>query len=459
MMTHKQRYAPEMIFHMGNRLHHLVTTAYPVGHRHTYRSYRRDYESFEKSLKHLYAGIDRLGLYVHIPFCERRCRYCEYTVLEEHTEELEAEYEALLFKELRLYSEMLGKGTKSVVGLDIGGGTPALVKTAFISRIVEFVKSHFILEPGFAVSIETTPLIAAREPGKLRELGNAGIERISMGIQTTSTRLLAEHGRDYTTPGINWKAMQNVREAGFRTFNIDIMYGFARQKMDDINDTLKEVLSLSPDCITTYRMRYKGTRVEKDKDQVTLAEVNRLYSALASGLARAGFHAAPGKNTYSRRPGDTGLSAYLEERVIRGTPYLGFGLGAQSFTGNLLCYNMGAATKTMDAYRKALEAGHLPLQDIYLLPPEEGMAKMLSVSFYSGAIHLPSFKHHFGTALENRFPLEVEFLLTRGLMKYRGESLVLTEQGALNIHGVLALFYSNGVKEYLIRQDELRKAA
>jgi oxygen-independent coproporphyrinogen-3 oxidase len=444
---------------MGNRLHHLVTTAYPVGHGTTYREYRRSYESFEKTLKAMYAGIDRLGLYVHIPFCERRCRYCEYTVLEKYSEDLEAEYETLLLKELQLYSAVLRKGTKRAVGLDIGGGTPTLMKTEFISRIVEFVKSYFILEPGFAVSIETTPLIAVKEPDKLRALRNAGIERISMGIQTTSSRLLAEHGRDYMAPDMNRKAVRHIRQAGFKTFNIDIMYGFARQGTGDLLETLKAVLALSPDCITTYRMRYKGTRVEEDKDQVTMAEVNRLYTALASGLAEAGYHAAPGKNTYSRLPGDTGLSAYLAERVIQGTPYLGFGLGAQSFTGSLLCYNMGAATKNMDSYRKALKENRLPIQDIYLLPREEGMAKMLSVSFYSGAIHLPSFRRLFGTALGNRFPCEIEFLLTRGLMEYRGDSLVLTEKGALSIHGILALFYSDGVKKYLLQKDDIRKAA
>jgi oxygen-independent coproporphyrinogen III oxidase len=446
-------FPPDRIFALGRELHHIANTAYPIGHRHTYGSYRKMPVDHKASFFENYDRIDRLGLYVHIPFCERRCRYCEYTVLDAHDQSQEQLYESLLIRELELYAKGLNCQAKTAVGLDIGGGTPLLVRAEMIERIVRFVQTHFMLDPAFGISIETTPKIAAGDKEKLQRIRSLGIERISMGVQSASPALLAEHNRDYNTLDMNVKAVSNIRSAGFAKFNIDIMYGFARQSLDDWKNTLRYVIDLGPDCITTYRIRYKGTSVAGDAAAVSLNEVNEKYLASWELLNDAGYNAFPGRNTYSRLKDDSGLSAYLSERVIYGTPYIGFGLGAQSFCPTMLSYNLGSATKSMEHYAKALQEGHLPVQDMYFLPKEEGMAKMISVSFYYGAIHLPSFKRLFGISLEERFPREVQFVIDNGLMEPSGESLALTLRGALNYNGVIALFYSDTIKSYLLTKS------
>ncbi len=136
--------------------------------------------------------------------------------------------------------------------------------------------------------------------------------------------------------------------------------------------------------------------------------------------------------------------------VVWSTPYLGLGLGAQTFTNNLLAYNHGAATKRMERYIQATQAGELPIQDLYHLPLSEAMAKMLSVSFYFGEIHLSAFRQRFDLELEHCFPDEIAFALERGLMEYHGQTLRLTSAGTNVINGVIALFYSNRVKAHLI---------
>jgi oxygen-independent coproporphyrinogen-3 oxidase len=109
------------------------------------------------------------------------------------------------------------------------------------------------------------------------------------------------------------------------------------------------------------------------------------------------------RNTFSRVKGDPGTSAYLTKRVIEGTPYAGMGLGAQSLASGALYYNQGAASKMIGKYRELLEDGHYPVQDIYRLPPEEIMAKMISVSFYFGYINKQAFKSKFGISLGDKF--------------------------------------------------------
>jgi oxygen-independent coproporphyrinogen-3 oxidase len=176
-------------------------------------------------------------------------------------------------------------------------------------------------------------------------------------------------------------------------------------------------------------------------------------------LLAAGYEATPGKNTYSRIVGDVGTSDYLTERVIKGTPYLGLGLGAQSFSPHTLSYNLGAASKRLQPYLEAVRRGRLPIQDIYHLPLEIAMAKMISVSFYFGQIHLAHLRQRFGVRLQDRFPDEVAFVLRRGLMEYVGPTLRLTAQGAGQFNGVVALFYSGGVKDYLVHLNPTQAVA
>lgn len=446
--AHREPFAPEMAFDLGNRLHHLATTAYPIGHRTTFAPYRVPAEDAQDRVASTFRQIERMGLYVHVPFCERRCRYCEYAVVRDPSPSWRSDYVQAVEEELDLVEGLTGRG-KVLVGLDIGGGTPALLTPPQIERILARVDGIFTRGPGFLVSIETTPKIAAEEPMWLKMTRRLGVERISMGIQTDDPVLLAAMERRAGGTDANPVAAANIRRAGFSEFNVDVMYGFAGQSVGSWRQTLEHAISLGPDSITTYRVRYKGTRIEDQAAGVRLEDVNRLYETTVDVLPAAGYAAVPGKNTYSRLPGHHGLSPYLAERVHHGTPYLGVGLGAQSFTGNVLAYNSGAASKRLEPYLKAVRAGRLPLQDAYLLSREEGMAKMISVSFYSGGIRLAAFQELFGVSLPEQFPREVRFVLDNRLMELDPEALRLTHRGALACHGCMALFYSDAVKRHL----------
>jgi oxygen-independent coproporphyrinogen-3 oxidase len=199
-------------------------------------------------------------------------------------------------------------------------------------------------------------------------------------------------------------------------------------------------------------MRYKGTQLQAQASQVGKGVINQMVAAAREVLMQAGYQAPPGKNTYSRLPNDVGTSDYLSNRVIKGSPYLGLGLGAQSYSHNTLAYNRGAAAKQIGPYRRALEAGQLPLQDLYDMPRVASMAKMISVSFYFGEINRRYFQQKFGITLEEQFPAEIDFVLTEGLMAYRGDCLSLTPKGVEHYNGVIALFYAPAVKQHLLER-------
>lgn len=448
----QQSYLPRQIFEAGLRHHHIANTAYPINHNWTMKPYRVHRQGFESITAEAWAGIEEMGLYIHIPFCQARCNFCEYTVINPaDNARSEDGYFNLLLQEMAHYRRLLDT-RKRLTGFDIGGGTPALAKTENIARIIEAARTAFEFEPGMQISIETTPLIAANEPEKIAAFRRMGIERISMGVQVTQLSLAKKLGRQYKGFEGLREAVHNIRAAGFEKFNIDLMYGFAGQSVADWRDSLEQSIELEADYITLYRMRYKGTGLQDQANQVSKEVVSDMASAANQILHQAGYVAPPGKNTYSRLPGDVGTSDYLTNRVVKGTPYLGLGLGAQSLSHNTLAYNRGAGPKSIEPYEKEVRAGRLPIQDLYNMALPVSMAKFISVSFYFGEINRTYFAQKFGSTLEAQFPAEVEFVLAEGLMEYRGDCLSLTPQGAKVSNGVIALFYAPAVKLHLLQR-------
>ncbi|MCH5187649.1 MAG: NUDIX domain-containing protein [Oscillospiraceae bacterium] len=434
------------VYETGLLYHHYANTAYPLTPG-SFKQYKLTDEAEIISLvKEEWKKTDELSLYIHIPFCKTRCKFCEYTVLEGTDENTENEYVELLLGEMKMYSEIL-KG-KKIVGYDLGGGTPTKLSTRNLKRITDALHSMFDVADGVVFSIETTPLIAANEPEKIKAVYDMGYRRISMGVQTVSEKLLSELGRD-GSKSIYERAVENIRLAGFSSFNIDLMYGFLHQSEADFDNTLHYAIGLGPEHITLYRNRYKGTKLEYESGGVSIYKAMYQYRIAYRVLTENGYMANVGKNTFSKVEGDYGTSDYLTKRVINGTPYVGMGLGAQSFGMGYLAYNSGAADKKLDRYREAIGEGRLPFQDIYRLPQDEAIAKMVSVAFYFAFIDMEAFKRRFGLDFKERFADEMRFVLENELMEIKGSRLYLTERGADYINGVIPLFYSERSKREL----------
>lgn len=458
------QYDPAEVFAAGLRLHNLANTAYPIGHLTTMRPYKIPRSAVQSFTPRPWQEIERMALYVHIPFCEKRCGYCEYTVMDPQTNrENEAPYFDLLLKEFELYRQAIDSTGKTLIGFDIGGGTPSAVQPKYIEAVVKAAYQNFRLPQAVDISIETTPRIAALQAEKITAYRQMGIRRISMGVQTVNPALLMAVGREQGSMIANEAAAAHIRQAGFEKFNVDVMYGFAGQSAASLQATLEHVIRLQPEFVTLYRMRYKGTRLAHQAGGVDLSEVIRQARLAKHILRAAGYAGSPGKNTFSRLPGDPGTSHYLTERVIYGAPYLGLGLGAQSLAHKSLAYNSGAADKRLEHYRRQVEADQLPVQDIYYLSPQAAMGKMISVSFYFGEVHLDGFARKFGVSLEAAFPAEIDFVLRDGLMEYwpspqEPQTLRLTEWGEDQVNGVIALFYAGAVKRRLLELAGLELA-
>lgn len=455
--TDTAKYDPADVVEAGLRNHHIANTAYPIAHDKTFGPYRVPRAGHDEVVARAWDGIDTYGLYVHVPFCETRCSFCEYTVVGKNEADDDAvrSYGDALLAELDRWDRTIGLDRRVVGGLDVGGGTPSFVPASEIARFLDAIRKRTRFAEDADISIETTPKIADADPEKLRAYRALGIDRISMGIQVVQPDLLRVLNRDANGVEHHHRAMDNMRAAGFTRTNVDLMYGFHGQTESSWEATLAHAIALAPEAITLYRMRYKLTRISHQAPHVTLAPVQRLGKLSRQLLSAAGYHANPGKTTFSRIPKDVGTSRYLARRVIEGMPYLGLGLGAQTFTDTTISYNAGAADKRLGAYLRATKEGILPLQDLYDLPARHMMAKMACVSFYFGEIDRPAFAKKFGVTLDDVFADEIALLRARGWMEDTERALSLTAEGASWVNGVIPLFTAPSVQAYLLGRDPM----
>ncbi len=455
---------PADVFAAGERNHHISNTAYPIAHERTWAPYRQTRDAYDAVVADAFSDVDDFCLYVHVPFCEVRCSFCEYTVVSGSDLDETAAYTAALVDEIGDYGRRLADRRRPIRGVDIGGGTPAYLDIEHLEAIVAALRGAFdVGDAGF--SIETTPRLAARDADKLKAYTALGIERMSMGVQVIQPDLLKVLERDGNGVEHHHQAMHNMRAAGCERVNLDVMYGFADQSLQSLEATLKHCIALGPEYVTLYRMRYKLTRISHQASRVSAAHAKSHAKLARAILEDAGYSANPGKNTFvhqrakSARPDDVGTSDYLTRRVIQGTPYLGLGLGAQTFTHTTISYNDGSVGKNLAPYLRAVDDKRLPIQDLYVLPAVQMMAKFVAVAFYFGEIDRPSFRAKFGVDVDDAFADEVAWAKAQGFMHDTGgqsgtsSALSLTSEGAAHFAGVIALFFAPSVQRTLIDRD------
>ena len=439
------------IFERGIKFHHYCNTAYPLRPNSLAQYEVHNTDDIYNVVKENIEQQEELCLYVHVPFCQARCKFCEYVVLDKPSDDDPEIYVKYLLKEIEMYRKIIKD--KPIVGYDLGGGTPSYLSIENLKKITDSIKK-FNLKDDMYLSVETTPVIAAKDFEKIKAIRELGYNRISMGFQTVSEALLESLGRE-GSKSIYEKAVENIRKAGFDRLNIDLMYGFLNQSDEDFANTIKYTIALNPEFITLYRNRYKGTKLEAESQGVTLYKVNRQYDIAYRLLKEAGYEANNGKNTFSKIPGDMGTSSYLTKRVVDATSYVGFGLGAQSFVGNYLAYNLGCADHKLNKYFESIDKGILPINDIADMPKSEVRAKAISVMFYFGFMSMKSYNKRFNEDFKEVYKEQIKYLEDNYLMEFvDDDTFMLTDYGAAHLYGIIPLFYSDRSIEEMFRMSE-----
>ena len=376
-----------------------------------------------------------MSFYVHIPFCRQLCSFCEYTRIVCPDEKAQAAYIDTLYSDISRFKE----SNQNILlrGFDIGGGTPtALTEDNFhkLMNLYSYAILDLELSDDFEPSIEGT--FDTLSEGKITAMVDAGIRRLSLGIQSTDNLVLCLHHRKVNEASVMKKWIIDALNKGIHKVNIDLMYGLKGQTKQTIDVDLKLISELHPQQVTLYELR---TNMIANKDVPTKAVLYEQYSLYYDGLMKLGYKARFGENAFSLDDNDRGLSSYLRSRMLEGVSYKGFGISAQSMSKHGISYNVGKGNKDI---RTLLPFATYEGGDTYLLPSKELASKYIAIGAYNGSISMKHLSDIIGKDASVVYKNEIEHCLNNELLVKETDNLVITRKGFEHYGAVFSLFYS-----------------
>ncbi len=362
-----------------------------------------------------------LGIYLHIPFCVRKCAYCDFLSFPEGDKgsrgRISSYLEAL---EGELARAPEGYAADTVY---FGGGTPSLLKPEELSALMKGLREVFRILPGAEITLEANP--GTLDPEKLKGFREAGISRLSMGAQSFDERELKTIGRIHSPEQIK-ESFRMARQAGFEELSLDLMFGLPGQSLVSYERSLKEAIALYPGHISAYGlMLEENTPLFLKRESLSFPdedEEREMYALTFRLLKEAGYrryeisnYALPGHESRHNLK-------YWERKE-----YLGFGLGAASFMGRRRWKN----TSLMEEYMRPIrEGGPVPAEEEELLSPEEEMGEFMFLGLRrEEGISAEEFEKCFGLKLTEAFGPQLEQFERLGLLHSGKGRVRLTERG------------------------------
>lgn len=379
-----------------------------------------------------------IELYIHIPFCVKKCNYCDFLSFPSGTEQQE-KYALQLIKELTFRSPLCGE--YAVSSVFIGGGTPSIISEKLIAEIMQTIDKYYYVKPDMEVTIECNPASAMRH--KFTAYRNAGINRLSIGLQSADNAELKMLGRIHTFEDF-LKSYQSARMEGFTNINIDLINCFPMQSIKTWKKTLRNVLMLKPEHVSVYNliveegtpfydMREKGLLLMPTEEEQ--AEID---SFTAECMARYGFGRYEFSN-YSR----PGRECRHNIGYWTGVPYIGFGIGAASYFGGMRWKNTSDIGEYMeiDLGGDADEACGRLMKDTVKLTRENRMEEFmfLGMRMLQG-VSAGDFRKNFAAEIENVFGAPLKKGIEQGLIEAEGDRYRLTKRGIEVSNVVLSEF-------------------
>jgi len=374
------------------------------------------------------------SLYVHVPFCRRRCSYCDFNTYagQEH---LQSAYVDALVQELAALAASAGEALP-VHTVYFGGGTPSLLPPAHVGRVLEAVARHFALASDAEVSLEANP--GTLTLPYLRDLRAAGVNRLSLGVQSAHPDDLRLLERDHDYPAVV-RTMAWARRAGFENINLDLMFGLPQQPLVRWQRTVRLAADLSPEHFSLYALTLehgtplahwvaRGLVPQPDPD--TAAE---MYLWADDFLRQAGFQQYEISN-WAR----AGRACRHNLQYWRNLPYLGVGAGAHGFAAGVRTANVltpGAYIRRMKDGRPRAFPRTPATVEARAITPEDEMAEtmMMGLRLTEEGVSRSVFRQRFGRDLEAVYREPIRRLIAQGLLTWSpdGERLHLTPRGRL----------------------------
>ena len=372
-----------------------------------------------------------MELYLHMPFCVRKCAYCDFLSFP-----TDQETQNLYTRRLREDIDAMGKkyGDIPVDTIFIGGGTPSVPDSALIVGIMEHVRKVFHVAEGAEISMEANPGTVTRE--KLTDYRRAGINRLSFGLQSANDRELKLLGRIHTWAEF-LESFHLARECGFTNINIDLMSALPGQTRESWKDTLKRVTDLNPEHISAYSLIIEdgtpfGEKYGSEEGRKLLPDEDserEMYHETKRFLRDCGYERYEISN-YAK----PGRACRHNIGYWTGLPYLGLGLGASS-------YMDGCRFAVNSDMKQYLEEKPGMFTDVEKLTKKDMEEEFFYVGLrMTAGVSLPEFERRFGVSAKDVYPGLMEMFVEEKAAVFQGDRFVLTDYGLDVSNYIMAQF-------------------
>ena len=383
-----------------------------------------------------------LGLYLHVPFCRKRCHFCYFRVYTDKNAREVAGYLDTLIREWELYAQRAALAGRPLDFVYFGGGTPSFLSTPQLEHLVGGLTAVTPWTSAEEITFECEPGTLTK--GKLEAIRGFGVTRLSLGVENFSDELLERNGRAHRSPEI-FEAWQAARALGFPQVNLDLIAGMLGETDANWRDCIEKTLALEPDSVTVYQMELPyNTTISRDllkgtgqfEDTVASWATKRRWVAEAfAALEGAGYHVG---SAYTAVKDPARARFVYRDRLWQGADLVGLGVASFGHVNGVHVQNLDQ----WDAYRGAVEGGVLPLNRAYRPTPEERLIRELVLQLKRGSIRPAYFREKYGVDVRERFRPQTDALRAEGyLAESSDERLALTREGLLRADVLLHRFF------------------
>jgi len=387
---------------------------------------------------------DPLGLYIHIPFCRKRCLFCYFKVYtDKNASEIEVYLDALI-KENELYSRTRAFQGRQLRFAYFGGGTPSYVSEKQLHYLVDGLNRHVSWENAEEVTFECEP--GTLQKSKLEALKEIGVTRLSLGIEHFDDQILEANGRAHLSPEI-YRAYDWARAVGFPQINIDLIAGMLGESEEKWRDTVRRALELEPDSVTIYQMElpYNTVISQEMIKQGSASPIadwatkRRWLNYAFDEFQEHGYQIASATTVATtRKP----CRFIYTDALWHGGDMIGLGVSSFSHFGGVNFQNV----HSFEEYVRVLTSDNLPLLRAISLTPKQRLIREMILQLKTGLLDTGYFLKKFGVDVWDEFrPVYERFRADKLLDKQNG-TIELTRPGLLEVDEILWEFFEPELK-------------
>ena len=378
-----------------------------------------------------------LGLYVHVPFCVRRCQYCYYLAHDDRAEVVERYIDALA-AELAAYERRPALAERRPAFVYFGGGTPSSLSAAQIERMFASLRSGLPWDAVEEVTFECAPRSVTAE--KVRALDAAGVNRVSLGVQQLDDRVLSENGRVHLAADA-LHAFELLRAGDFDVVNVDLMVGMMGETEKSFGESLERVLELTPESVTIYQLEipyntplYRRLRDDPTAEHPASWAIKR--SRLARGFARLAEAGYTARSAYTAVRDPRRQRFVYQDELYRGADLLGLGVSSFSYLAGTHFQNLAR----LEPYLERAGRGQLPLSRAYALTERERLVRELVLQLKLLRVELQPLREKFAADPLRVFERPLRRCVQAGWLAFDERQIALTPEGARRADRLLAEF-------------------